>query len=129
VGMNPLGARVARELHERGETVLAVDSDPGKLEGVPWRTKVGNVDYLAMVEELNLAEAKLVVSALQIEDSNRLLAWRCRRLGVPVAIHAFDTSVILGLKQMETDYLIHPRLEGRRRLAAELTRVAGEGSA
>lgn len=123
VGMNPLGVLMARDLHERGETVLAVDSDPGKLEDMPWRTQVGNMDYLAMVEEVNLAGAKLVVSALQIEDSNRLLAWRCRQLGVPSAIHAFDTSVILGLKQMETDFLIHPRLEGRRRLAAELARI------
>lgn len=126
VGMNPLGQRVARKLHESGEQVLAVDSDPAKLAGSPWQTKVGNIDALAMVDEVNLAGAKLVVSALQIEDSNRLLAWRCRQLGVPVAIHAFDTSVIVGLKQLDIDFLIHPRLEGRRRLALELARLGSE---
>jgi hypothetical protein len=46
-----------------------------------------------VAEEAFLNQAKLAVSALHIEDSNTLLALRCRQAGVPVAIHAFDGSV------------------------------------
>jgi len=59
-----------------------------------------------MVEESNLANAKLVVSALQIEDTNHLLAHRCKTLNVPTVIHAFERSVIDGLRRENVAYRI-----------------------
>jgi len=115
VGMNALGRDIVKRLVERGQSVLAIDTDPAKLAGLDGADAlIGNVEYESVVEEIGLREAKLVVSALQIEDTNHLLAYRCRAAGVPCAIHAFDLSVIDDLIDLGTDYLLMPALDGVR---------------
>ncbi len=123
VGMNALGRRIVEALLARDETVLAVDTDPIKLAGLPAATLVGSTDHPGVLEEAALEHAKLVVSALRIEDSNRLLAWRCRAADVPVAIHAFDQAVTGDLEDLQVDYLITSKNEGVREIAAHLARA------
>jgi len=113
VGMNRLGVEIVRGLLRRGEGVLAVDTDPAKLQGLEGADiLIGNVEYESVVEEIGMHEAKLVVSALQIEDANHLLAYRCRQMGVPCAIHAFDVSVVEDLLDLDTSYLMMPSVDG-----------------
>ncbi len=113
VGMNALGREIVSQLCRRGERVLAIDTDPAKLDGLGAAdTLIGNVEYESVVEEVGLREAKLVVSALQIEDTNHLLAYRCRACGVPCAIHAFDVSVVDDLLELDTSYLLMPTVDG-----------------
>jgi Kef-type K+ transport system membrane component KefB len=109
VGMNALGRRIATLLHQRGENVLAIDTDPNKLAGLPTHTLVGSMDYPAVAEEASLTRSRLAVSALQIENSNNLLAWHCQEAGIPSAIHAFDRSVVPDLEQLGVDHLINPK--------------------
>ena len=113
VGMNRLGVAIVAGLVQRGEQVLAVDTDPAKLSGLEGADiLIGNVEYESVVEEIGMAEAKLVVSALQIEDVNHLLAYRCRKLSVPCSIHAFDVSMVDDLMDLETSYLLMPNVDG-----------------
>ncbi len=113
VGMNHMGVEIVKGLVARGEQVLAVDTDPAKLHGLEGaEVLIGNVEYESVVEEIGMAEAKLVVSALQIEDTNHLLAYRCRRVGVPCSIHAFDVSMVDDLMDLETSYLLMPNVDG-----------------
>lgn len=113
VGMNRLGVEIVQGLVRRGEQVLAVDTDPAKLLGLEGaEVLIGNVEYESVVEEIGMHEAKLVVSALQIEDTNHLLAYRCRKLGVPCSIHAFDVSVVDDLMDLDTSYLLMPNVDG-----------------
>ncbi len=115
VGMNALGREIVKQLTLRGETVLAIDTDPRKLEGLgAAETLIGNVEYESMVEEIGLPKARLVISALQIEDTNHLLAYRCRSAGVPCAIHAFDLSVIDDLLELDTAYMFMPAVDAVR---------------
>jgi Kef-type K+ transport system membrane component KefB len=126
VGMNAMGRRIVTKLHERGEIVLAVDSDARKLADMPSHTLVGNADYPAVLEDASLGQARLVISTLRIEDSNNLLAYRCREAGVPTAIHAFDASVVPELEQLGVDYLIDTKEPWLKRVTAELLRLGGE---
>lgn len=123
VGMNPLGRKIARRLHARREEVLAIDTDPGKLLDLPCETLIGNIEYKSVVEESGFERARLIISALQIEDANMLLAFRCREAGVPLAVHAFDASVVDDLLELEADYLMMPKVDGivtqRQRLREE----------
>lgn len=113
IGMNTMGRNIVQQLSQRGEQVLAIDTDPRKLEGLhPAETLIGNVEYESVVEETGLRRAKLVVSALQIEDTNHLLAYRCRSSGVRCAIHAFDVSVVADLLDLDTTYLLMPAIDG-----------------
>jgi len=112
IGMNTLGRAIARTLHERGETVLAIDTDSQKLHGLPCLTMLGNIEYESVMEDASLANAKLVVSALQIEDTNNLLAWHCKERNVPVAVHAFDRSVVAMLRELGVDYVIDSKGQG-----------------
>ena len=113
VGMNALGREIVQQLILRGEQVLAIDTDPHKLIGLGAATiLIGNVEYQSVVEEIGLPQAKLVVSALQIEDTNHLLAYRCRAAGVRCAIHAFDLSMIDDLLELDTSYLLMPAADG-----------------
>ncbi|MEO0509658.1 MAG: cation:proton antiporter [Verrucomicrobiota bacterium] len=112
IGMNALGREIVKQLTLRSERVLAIDTDPRKLEGLGAAdTVIGSVEYESVVEEIGLPRAKLVVSALQIEDANHLLAYRCRALGVRCAIHAFDISVVEDLLELETSYLLMPSVD------------------
>ncbi|HSJ10951.1 MAG TPA: cation:proton antiporter [Longimicrobiales bacterium] len=121
IGMNTLGRRLARELTARGETVLAVDTDAAKLDelGVA-DTLVGSVDDAGVLDDAGYTHARLVVSALQIEDTNNLLAYRCRRAGVPVSIHAFDTSLIEELREVGATHLMVSKHDGTREIAQRL---------
>ena len=115
VGMNALGREVVNQLSGRGETVLAIDTDPRKLEGLNCaETLIGSVEYESAVEEIGLSRARLVISALQIEDTNHLLAYRCRSAGVPCAIHAFDISVVEDLLDLDTAYMFMPAFDAVR---------------
>ena len=128
VGMNALGRRIAAQLYERGEEVLAIDTDPGKLTGLPCHRLVGNVDYPSVAEEASLERAKLVVSALHIENSNNLLAYRCQHARVPVAIHAFDASVVSDLEKLDVDYLIDPKQSWVKEAVAVLSGLRQEAA-
>lgn len=113
VGMNAMGRAIATALAARGQAVLAVDTDPRKLEGLgAVETFIGSVEYESVVEEIGLRRARLVVSALQIEDVNHLLAYRCKTFRVRCAIHAFDLSMVDDLLDLETAYLLMPSADG-----------------
>lgn len=123
VGMNALGRRIVKALVERGEQVVAVDTDPHKLRDQPCETVLGSVDHLSVAHEAGIPRARLVVSALQIEDTNKLLAFRCRRWNVPVAIHAFDEAVVRELLELGADHLIVSKRDGLRVIVSELARA------
>lgn len=112
VGANALGRQLVRSLSDRGEQVVCVDRDPGKLKGLPGYRVQGSVEYLSVLEEAGLAKARFAVSALRIQDINNLFAFRCRQLGVPVAIHAFDRSVVEELERLGVDQLINSKRAG-----------------
>jgi Kef-type K+ transport system membrane component KefB len=123
VGMNALGRRLVELLAERGETVVAVDTDPRKLEELPAQTVLGSADYYSVMEEANLPGARLLISALQIEDTNNLLAYWSKQSGVPSSIHAFDQSVVEDLRGIGVNHLMLSKNTGVQRIAAELRRV------
>lgn len=123
VGMNALGRRVVEGLVAAGERVVAVDSDYAKLADLPVRTVTGSSNLRSVLEEAGMERARLAVSSLQIEEANRLLAYRCREAGVPVAIHAFDPSMDEELIELGVDFLLSTKDEGARRMVEELRTV------
>lgn len=124
VGINALGRAIIEHLHQAGQNqMLAIDVDPEKLQDLPCETMLGNVEYLSVLEEAGLAKARLVISALQIEDTNHLLAYQARSRGIPCAIHAFDLSVIDDLVELDVNYLMYPRVEGLKYQTDELKRM------
>ena len=113
IGMNAMGREIVKQLCLRGEQVMAIDTDPKKLEGMDGaETVIGSVEYETVIEEIGMRRARIVVSALQIEDTNHTLAYRCRSMAVPCAIHAFDVSVVEDLLDLETAYLLMPNVDG-----------------
>lgn len=123
VGMNALGRLLVEEFAGRGERVVAVDTDAAKLAGLPARRVVGSSNLRSVLEEAGMERARLVVSALQIEDANSLLAYRCREAGVPVAIHAFEPFLEEELLELDVEHLMIPKREGARRMVEELRRL------
>ncbi len=123
VGMNSLGRSLVQRLHERGEVVVAVDTDPAKLDGLPCEKVLGDVSYASLLEEIGLPTARLLISALQIEDTNDFLAYFCKSHGVPCAIHAVDMHGVDGLLEMDVAYLIFPKVDGIKAQTRELHRL------
>lgn len=127
VGMNDLGRRIVRALSGRGEPVVAVDTDPVKLSDLAVPAVVGDISVPGVLDEAGVPRARLVVSALRIEDVNGLLAYRCRELGVPVAIHAFEPEQAEELLELGVDHVLVSKHEVARELAAELRAVGAVG--
>ena len=117
VGINSLGRRIVRGMLERGEQVLAIDTSPGNLEGLKCHSKLGNAEYLSVLEEAGIRRAKLLVSALQIEETNTILAYWGRTFDVPTSIHAFDQSLVDDLTDAGATHLIVSKSSGTRRIA------------
>jgi Kef-type K+ transport system membrane component KefB len=122
VGMNSLGRRLVEGLGRSGRAVLAIDVDREKLRGLPCPTLVGDAEHAGVLEEAGLRDARLLISTLQIEDTNRLLAWRARAAGVPAVIHAFNASLGAELEALGVAYPLVPKHDGTRQLADELRR-------
>lgn len=116
VGMNAMGRRIVEHLCGRGETVLAMDFDPGKLKGLTCRTMQGDALQFGTMDAANLGKAKLLISALHIEDINNFLAYRADEEGVPVAIHGFSEHNIRALRALGVDNIIYSERAGLRRL-------------
>lgn len=127
VGMNTLGRLLVRRFKELGEDVLAVDLDARKLEGVEARTLAGDVTLGSVFTDAGIPRAKLVVSALQIEDANSLLTYRCARAGVPVSVHAFDPSLVDELLELGADHLMVSKHDGIRSVENGLRRLGVVG--
>ncbi|HSL84231.1 MAG TPA: cation:proton antiporter [Thermoanaerobaculia bacterium] len=120
VGMNDLGRRLVAELCRRGVPAVAVDTDPAKLAGLPCPGLLGDSEHSSVLEEAGLDRARLLVSTLKIEDTNNFLAYRCRRAGVPAAIHQFDASVRRDLQRLGVAFPMSSKAAGLRRILAEL---------
>jgi Kef-type K+ transport system membrane component KefB len=120
VGMNSLGRRIVRALADAGEPVIAIDTDPNKLADLDTPSLVGDVQYLSLLEEARLGHARLLVSALRIEDTNNLLAYHCRRLGVPSSIHAFERSTLADLREIGVNHLMVSNNAGIKRIMHEV---------
>jgi len=120
IGMNSLGRRIVRELHTRGEQVLAIDTDPEKLRGLPCWTLLGNAQYLSVLEEAGLRRARLVVSALRIEEMNRLIAYRARTAGIPAVIHSDDMAAERELMELGVTRVLSSREAGVRKILEAL---------
>ncbi|MCS7009290.1 MAG: cation:proton antiporter, partial [Chthoniobacterales bacterium] len=112
VGMNSLGRQIVRQLCARGEKVIALDTDPHKLENLPCETMLGSSEFLDVLLDAGLPRAKLLISALQIEEANELLAFRARQYGVPCAIHTVDESVAENLLDLDVSYLMLSKVDG-----------------
>jgi Kef-type K+ transport system membrane component KefB len=123
VGMNDLGRRLVEELHGRGQAVLAIDSDPGKLAGLPCRTLAGDVDYLSTLKDAGIERARLAISALRIEAANKLFAFRCRAFRVPVVCYGYDDAMVEQLARVGADHIVESRTESGRRFIEELERI------
>ena len=122
-GMNAMGRRIAEALVANGERVLAIDTYPRKLRGVPCRTVQGSLDDEQVIAASSLAGARLAISALQIEEVNDLFAYRCRRLGVPCIVHAFDGSLVEELRRQGVEHLVDSKMQGNLRLVTSLAEL------
>jgi Trk K+ transport system NAD-binding subunit len=77
-----------------------------------------------VLEDAGIRRARLLVSALHIEDVNRILAYRAFRLGVPAVIHAADQSIEEELGRLNVAHLVNSR-EASVALATEELRREG----
>ncbi len=115
VGANTLGRELTNRLCARGETVVTIDIDPGKLAGLPCTTLLGDASMLPVLEEAGYRNAKLLVSTLHIAPVNDLLAYRCKLAGTMSSVHAFDLKGVDNLLEMDVSYLIVPKVDGIKR--------------
>ena len=123
VGMNSVGRKIVHELHQQGETVLALDYDWGKLKDLPVRVLMGNVEYLVLLDEAGLERAKLLVSCLKNDKTNELLAYRCQLAKVPCSAHLLTLCGLDRLRAFGVDHVMLPKEEGTRLTMQELRRM------
>ncbi len=112
VGLNSLGRELVKLLRSRGERVLAVDTDPHKLTGVDCEILLGDAGDPTVLAEAGLPGARMLVSALTIEETNDLLAYRCREAGIPCAVNVMDLSATENLLAMDVCFMLVPKVDG-----------------
>ena len=123
VGVNTLGRELVALLRARGETVLAIDTDPRKLSGLGCHTLLGDAGDPTVLAEAGLPAARMLVSALTIEETNDLLAYRCREAGIPCAVNVMDLSATENLLAMDVCFMLVPKVDGVAAQDAELRKM------
>lgn len=123
VGVSSLGKKIVFDLSEKGFNVLAIDKDPARLKNLPCKTYMGHIEYSAVYKETNFQKAKLVVSTLHVEDLNNMIAFKCKELKIPMAIHGFDSSVKPDLKKLKVNYIIDTKMSWNKQLFEELGKL------
>jgi Kef-type K+ transport system membrane component KefB len=106
VGSNPLSLALLNRLHQLNLSSVLVDRDPAKLETLSTTTLLGDAEDPSTLEHAGLDQALMLVTTLRISGTNELLAYQCKRAGVPCVVHAFDSSVVEPLKHLGVDYLL-----------------------
>jgi Kef-type K+ transport system membrane component KefB len=109
VGLNDMGRAMARELHAQGHTVLAIDTDLNKLKDLPCETMMGHAENVSVLHEAGLERAKLIISTLRIEETNKMLTFRACRAGVPISVHGFERKVTDELVELGADHVLIPK--------------------
>ena len=112
VGINTLGRELIKLLRARNERVLAIDTDPRKLSGLDCEVLLGDSGDPTVLAEAGLPGARMLVSALTIEETNDLLAYRCREAGVPCAVNVMDLSATENLLAMDVCFMLVPKVDG-----------------
>jgi Kef-type K+ transport system membrane component KefB len=120
IGMNALGRNIVQRLIACGETITAIDSDPEKLKSLPCQSYHGNIHDWDLLESAGFHEAKLIVSALQNEEANQLLAFRAKGANIPCCVMAPDTLVMPALLDLNISYFMTPFADGIKRQHKEL---------
>jgi Kef-type K+ transport system membrane component KefB len=123
VGINSLGRELVKLLRARGESVLAIDTDPRKLSGLGCDTLLGDAGDPTVLVEAGLPSARMLVSALTIEETNDLLAYRCREAGIPCAVNVMDLSATENLLAMDVCFMLVPKVDGVSAQDAELRKL------
>ena len=123
VGINSLGRQLVHLLRARGERVLAIDTDPRKLRGLECDVLLGDAGDPNVLAEANVGGARMLVSSLTIEETNDLLAYRCRAAGTPCAVNVMDLSATENLLAMEVCFMLVPKVDGVSAQDAELRKM------
>jgi Trk K+ transport system NAD-binding subunit len=123
VGINSLGRELVHLLRARGERVLAIDTDPRKLRGLECDVLLGDAGDPNVLAEANVGGARMLVSALTIEETNDLLAYRCRAAGTPCAVNVMDLSATENLLAMDVCFMLVPKVDGVSAQDAELRKM------
>lgn len=123
VGINTLGRAIIDRMLERGVSVVAIDTDRAKLAALPpdVHRVHGDATDNEVLSHADFSTSRLVISALNIEEPNDLLAYRCRQAGVPCSIHAFDHSVEDDLADLDVEYPMDSKREGARAMINAIT--------
>ena len=100
--------------------MVTIDTDIKKLTVSAKKKIVGDALHPEILDEAGFSRARLLVSALQIEETNNMLAYRCRLADIPCSIHAFDRSVIDDLNRLGVTHMIRSKDEGLSRVIGEL---------
>ncbi len=119
VGINPLSLGLLEALKTTEHTIVLVERDSTKAQGLGVKVILGDAQDHETLEDANFRKAKAVITSLHIEPTNEMIAYRCREAGVPCLAHAFDRSVVPPLQSLGA-HLINSRILSTRALEETL---------
>lgn len=109
-GCHLLGHELLQTLDER-EDILIVDHDPdviANLQEQGYNATYGDIADLKPRENLNLHEAKLVISTVPDLDKTKLLVNDAKKHDVPIVVRAETLDESLEMYRHGADYVIFP---------------------
>ena len=125
-GLGRVGSEVVRQLHERGEQVLVIDSDEERLEvarGMGVAYLFGDATDQAQLERANLDRARALVAAVHSDAENTFIVLTARALnpGLSITARAISDAAVPRLAAAGADHVISPyRIAGERMAEAAL---------
>ncbi|MYL26770.1 MULTISPECIES: cation:proton antiporter [Halomonadaceae] len=126
IGLGRLGRRIAGQLIERGEDVIGVDIDPGRVERAQTEgihAVFGDAEDIEFLSHLPVHTAKWVVSTLPRREVNEILMQGLALFARSgrIAIASFREDDEINWKNRNVDLILHPYREAAEQAVAQIT--------
>lgn len=125
-GLGAFGSKLARELHSAGSNVVAVDSDPAKVEEIKdiiTESIVADAASLEVIRELNVKKFDAVILGMSSHFEDQVLALTYLKQEGAKKVYAKASSDVQGriLSRLGADEIIQPDYDVAERLSRRLT--------
>jgi voltage-gated potassium channel len=123
-GWGRVGKAVAHDLVENGKEVVVVDSDPARVDEIPYPTVVGDATFDSTLMSAGIDRASALVAALDGDAANLFVTLSSRALNPKLFIvaRAREEASIAKLGNAGADRVVNPQELGAARMASFIAR-------
>jgi voltage-gated potassium channel len=119
-GIGRVGRAIARELTDAGHSVVVVDAQADRIEGLPYTSVLGDATLDSTLRTAGIMRARALIAALESDADNLFvtLSGRALRADLFIVARAREEESVSKLERAGADRVVNPQELGAQRMAS-----------